>query len=241
MNMKRMGGYIASLRREKGLTQEELADSLKVTGKAVSRWETGRGYPDVEMLPVIAEFFQITVDELLKGGTDKMAESSARIPSYEKKEWVINSGEKRERNGSVDYMEDFDRRMLRKGKAICIALIAYVFFCELLPIFARGFSAFDIFSITLVALMGVGLYRCGYSWMRYAYIVLFVIRDFRILENTLKTGYSFVEGTPESVQGLMLLAIYGTMTLIIAIDITFAYLLTQKDEVKDFLYTKRLG
>lgn len=239
--MKRMGGYIASLRREKGLTQEELADSLKVTGKAVSRWETGRGYPDVEMLPVIAEFFQITVDELLKGGTDKMAESSARIPSYEKKEWVINSGEKRERNGSVDYMEDLDRRMLRKGKMICIVLIAYVFFCDLLPIFARGFSAFDIFSITLAALMGVGLYRCGYSWMRYAYIVIFVIRDFRILENTLNTSYYFVEGTPESVQGLMLLAIYGIMTLIIAIDMTFAYLLTQKDEVKDFLYTKRLG
>ena len=56
---------LQELRKQKGLTQEELAASLYVSRTAVSKWESGRGYPNIESLMAIAKFFSITVDELL--------------------------------------------------------------------------------------------------------------------------------------------------------------------------------
>ena len=58
---------LQELRKQKGLTQEELAESLFVSRTAVSKWELGRGYPNLESLKDIAKFFSITIDELLSG------------------------------------------------------------------------------------------------------------------------------------------------------------------------------
>lgn len=55
------------LRKNKGLTQEELAQVLYVSRTAISKWESGRGYPSVDSLKAIAEYFSVTVDELLSG------------------------------------------------------------------------------------------------------------------------------------------------------------------------------
>jgi transcriptional regulator with XRE-family HTH domain len=59
---------LLELRKQKGLTQEELAASLYVSRTAISKWESGRGYPNIESLKAIAKFFSITVDELLSSG-----------------------------------------------------------------------------------------------------------------------------------------------------------------------------
>ena len=63
----KVGNLIAALRSEKGLSQSELGLMLGVTNKAVSRWETGRGYPDTSLVLNLAEILGITVDELLNG------------------------------------------------------------------------------------------------------------------------------------------------------------------------------
>lgn len=60
-----MNRVIAEKRRKKSVTQEELADYLGVSKAAVSKWESGQNYPDVALLPVIAAYFSISVDELL--------------------------------------------------------------------------------------------------------------------------------------------------------------------------------
>jgi transcriptional regulator with XRE-family HTH domain len=67
MDKSRFGTFINLLRKEKGITQKELADILHVTDKAVSRWETGKSYPDIEVMQDIAVYFDVTVNELLQG------------------------------------------------------------------------------------------------------------------------------------------------------------------------------
>ena len=56
---------LQELRKQKGLTQEELAEQLYVSRTAISKWESGRGYPNIESLKAIAKFFGVTVDNLL--------------------------------------------------------------------------------------------------------------------------------------------------------------------------------
>ena len=67
MEQEKIGKLIAIKRKEKGLTQEELAEKLGVTNKAVSKWETGRGMPDLSMFKLLCDNLDITYNELLNG------------------------------------------------------------------------------------------------------------------------------------------------------------------------------
>ena len=58
---------LQELRKSRGLTQEELAEALYVSRTAVSKWESGRGYPSIDSLKEISKYFSVTVDELLSG------------------------------------------------------------------------------------------------------------------------------------------------------------------------------
>ena len=58
---------LQELRKQKGITQEELAEALYVSRTAVSKWESGRGYPNIESLKEISKFFSVSIDELLSG------------------------------------------------------------------------------------------------------------------------------------------------------------------------------
>lgn len=67
MNKKEFGKVILNVRKQKGITQHELAEQLNVTHTAVSHWENGRYYPDVELFPKIAEILQLDVYQLFLG------------------------------------------------------------------------------------------------------------------------------------------------------------------------------
>ena len=67
MDLQKTGRFIASLRKEHGWTQKDLAERVGVTDKAVSRWETGRGFPDVSCLPALADALEVPISELVRG------------------------------------------------------------------------------------------------------------------------------------------------------------------------------
>lgn len=58
---------LQELRKSRGLTQEELAEALYVSRTAVSKWESGRGYPSIDSLKEISSYFSVSIDELLSG------------------------------------------------------------------------------------------------------------------------------------------------------------------------------
>ncbi len=66
MKKQTFGNIIVSLRKEKGMTQLELAEKMGVTDKAVSKWERDLSFPDVSSIPKLAEIFEVTVDDLMQ-------------------------------------------------------------------------------------------------------------------------------------------------------------------------------
>ena len=67
MDTERFAAFITQLRKERGLTQKELADRLNVTDKAVSKWETGKGFPDLKLLEPLARELGVSLVELMQG------------------------------------------------------------------------------------------------------------------------------------------------------------------------------
>lgn len=65
MNNQSMGDMISTLRKEKGMTQKDLADRLSITDKAVSKWERNLAFPDTATIPGLAEILGISVEELM--------------------------------------------------------------------------------------------------------------------------------------------------------------------------------
>jgi len=67
MDQIKIGEFISKLRREQNLTQEQLGEKLRVTNKTISRWETGNYMPDIEMLQVLSNMFEVGINEILAG------------------------------------------------------------------------------------------------------------------------------------------------------------------------------
>ncbi|MGN1370766.1 MAG: helix-turn-helix domain-containing protein [Candidatus Coprovivens sp.] len=74
MNQEKIGKFILKCRNEKKLTQQELADKLGVTNKAISKWENGRGMPDYSIFHNLCKELDISVIELLNGEKNKNEE-----------------------------------------------------------------------------------------------------------------------------------------------------------------------
>lgn len=85
MKKKTLGSFLAALRKANGMTQKELAERLNVSDKTVSRWERDDGDPELALIPVLAEIFGVTCDELLRGERLspelRFSEAESNIPS----------------------------------------------------------------------------------------------------------------------------------------------------------------
>ena len=87
MNQAKTGAFSRELRKEKGLTQEQLAEQFNISRRSVSRWETGSNMPDVGLLIEIADFFEVDIREIIDGqrkseNMDKEKETLKKVAEY---------------------------------------------------------------------------------------------------------------------------------------------------------------
>ena len=82
MNQEKIGKLIASCRKKQKLTQEQLAEKLGITYKAVSKWETGKGLPDASIMKDLCSILKITVNELLSGELINKEDYNKKIEEY---------------------------------------------------------------------------------------------------------------------------------------------------------------
>ncbi len=103
MNEKSIGSFLSALRKANGYTQQQVADVLCVSNKTISKWERGDGYPEITMLPAIAELYSVTVDEILKGEriTENSSEKEVEKKTEERTKLIIEKTELRFKNYSV--------------------------------------------------------------------------------------------------------------------------------------------
>ena len=129
MDLIQIGKFIAALRRERGLSQEQLGEKLGVTNKTVSRWETGNNMPDLDILVELADLYSVDLREILSG------ERKNEQMNEELKETVLQV---------ADYTSEEKARLLKR--------MHWLFIAGLL-----GFSTFLI--ITLLGLESTAPYE----------------------------------------------------------------------------------
>lgn len=138
MEKKTIGGFIATLRRANGMTQKELAERLNVSDKTVSRWERDDGTPDLSTIPVIAEIFDVTCDELLRG---ERKSPSERVEMPEENE-TSSKGEKQRQRLLRSTFSQYQNRtyiaMGVSGVGMIAALICNLAFTQAVLGFLMG-------------------------------------------------------------------------------------------------------
>ena len=152
---------LQELRKQKGLTQEELAESLYVSRTAVSKWESGRGYPNIDSLKAIAKFFSVTLDGLLSGEEVlTIAEEDQKQKEAHLRDMVF---------GLLDLsvaMFFFVPIFGQKVNGI-IEAVSLLFLTEVSPWLRICYLAFVI-AMTLCGILTLALQNCHHSlWVRH--------------------------------------------------------------------------
>ncbi len=146
-----LGAFIAALRKEKGLTQKEFAEMLCVSDKTVSHWECDKTSPDISLLPIIAETFGITVDELLKGERKYEVKTESEI-KYDKSTGLL-------------YALDIAFNKFKTRNYISIALSVISVICGFIVSY---FKTVDVGYLVFIALLIIpvlltALFRGGFN------------------------------------------------------------------------------
>ena len=120
--MNEFGTFLYSLRKERGMTQQELADRLGLTNKAISKWETGEAFPETAQLVPLADIFGVTVDELLRG------ERAAHVADAAPQEAPMSAQNVPETQSAGTMSEDDPQAWHRTRAVILVAAACIVLF-----------------------------------------------------------------------------------------------------------------
>ena len=194
MDQKKIGAFLKSLRTEKGLTQEQLAEQFHVSSRTVSRWETGSNMPDISLLAPLADFYDVDVREIMEGVR------KSEMMNEELKDVAVKM---------ADYAGEEKGRLFKWVRVIgfigvAVLSISIVLQCvNYEPNFLKALSIFTSF-IALIAFAVTTFYACGILGklakkkgfnivVRIITIVLIVISARFMLSIALVFGIAFFE------------------------------------------------
>lgn len=134
MDPVKFGSFLRSLRKEKGLTQAQLAEKFGVTNRSVSRWETGTNLPDLDIIISLSDFYEVDVRELLEGERKKDAgnctEQSRESTSCNENDALVKAAE----YGSERMNKTWKKRLMIVILSVLAALISISAFVMLKPV-----------------------------------------------------------------------------------------------------------
>lgn len=165
MNQKKIGAFLRELRKEKKLTQEQLAEHFNVSDRTVSRWETGTNMPDLSMLVALSDFYQVDIKEIIEG------ERKSETMKEETRETLIKVAEYTEEEKKVQYY-----KMRNIIGAILIGCGAFLAISAL-AIFPRDSSWGSIYSVNGAVILSAGIYQllCKHRYKLLSSIGCFVL------------------------------------------------------------------
>lgn len=170
MNSQKTGEFIKLLRKENNLTQLELSQKLNCTDKAISRWETGKGLPDADMLLSLSDFFGVSINEILLGEKfvlpqvgDKDIDVAEKTQTIEE---IISSTDET----IVDILKDKEK-VIRRNRgdmlvviACCLQAINLIVLPPVIVPLIKGADNLIIYG-SIVSFVLVGLIRSKSKWV----------------------------------------------------------------------------
>ena len=144
MDQIKIGSFLKQLRKERELTQEVLAEQLRVSSRTISRWETGSNLPDIGLLVEIAEFYQISIPEIING------ERKSEIMNQETKETAVKMAE---------YSQNEAKSNRRQIIGLLLSAFGIFIIISALAVFPNESSWGSIYSIfgSIILLVGIFL------------------------------------------------------------------------------------
>lgn len=116
MDNKKIGSFIAELRKTKNITQKELAEKLNVTDKAVSKWERGLGYPEITTIPLLAKYLDVSTNEIMLG---QRIETNNQCKTTDNTSSIISN--------TAQYVEHSNKQKNYKTKKTSLAVLSVAF------------------------------------------------------------------------------------------------------------------
>lgn len=167
MDQDKIGKFISKMRKEKKLTQQDLAEKLGISDRTIGNWENGRNMPDLSLFKPLCEELEITINDLLSGEKVKEKEYQDKL-----EENIINT---------IDYT---NKRIENKNNFIGIVLIVFgvlisITAVSIFPSESSWGSIYSIFGV-IVSLIGVSRFtkRLSYVkrlWCNFGYFLIFVL------------------------------------------------------------------
>ena len=142
MDLMKTGKFIADLRKEKGLTQEQLGEKIGVTNKTVSRWETGVYLPPADVMLVLGELFSVSVNEILSG--KRLTDDEYKEAAEENLTQVIKASS----FSLKDKIEFFKKKWLKEH----IAIMVFIGIC-IIAVFIAGILINNVILVSITLLL----------------------------------------------------------------------------------------
>ena len=144
MNQQKTGEFLKHLRKEKGLTQEQLAEHFYVSSRTVSRWETGSNMPDLDMLIELADYYDVDIREIIDG---------------ERKSEDMNSETKDTLKKVAEYAAEEQRKL--KNKMVALLIGTMILLLGSVAVF-EGYES-GLINISMEDGIGILMFSMGFS------------------------------------------------------------------------------